>query len=110
MARLAAHVWVGAYLQRLSVEGIFAHVVHRGDETAGAVAVKVAFMNGRASLWSRTYDPEGRLAWAAELAEAEEAEVDAAIDRARRRDRDLWVIEVEDPRGRHLLDDPALGG
>jgi hypothetical protein len=110
MARLAAHVWVGAYLHRLAAEGIFAHVVHRGDETAGAVAIKLAFMNGRASLFSRTYDPDGALAWSAEIEDDAEAEVDAAVARARSRDRDLWVIEVEDPRGRHLLDDPALSG
>jgi len=110
MARLAAHVWVGAYLQRLAAEGIFAHVVHRGDATAGAIAVKVAFMNGRASLWSRTYGLEGSLGWDTEIADAAEAEVDAAIARARGRDRDLWVIEVEDPRGRHLLEDPGLAG
>jgi len=110
MARVASHVWVGAYLQRLTAEGIFAHVVHRGDDTAGAIAVKVALMNGRASLWSRAYGLEGNLGWDAEIADAPEAEVDAALARARGRDRDLWVIEVEDPRGRHMLGDPGLAG
>ncbi len=28
--------------------------------------------------------------------------------RQRRFDRDLWVVEVEDPRGRHLLDEEGL--
>ena len=109
MVRLAAHVWVGAYLRRLMAEGIFAHVAKRGDATAGAISVKVAFMNGRAALWSRTYGLDGA-AWTTEIEDAPEEEVDAALDRARKRDRDLWVIEVEDPRGRHRLDDPALLG
>ncbi|MDT8343980.1 MAG: DUF1491 family protein [Thermohalobaculum sp.] len=110
MARLATHVWVGAYLGRLAGAGVFAHIIHRGDPTAGAIAVKVAFMNGRASLWSRTYGLEGGLGWGVEIADAPEAEIDAAIARAHARDRDLWVIEVEDPRGRHLLEDPTLSG
>jgi hypothetical protein len=43
-----------------------------------------------------------------ELAMGPEAEVDAAIARQRGFDPDLWVIEVEDRAGRHLLDEPGL--
>ena len=34
--------------------------------------------------------------------------MDAALGRQRRFDPDLWVIEVEDRAGRHLLDQPGL--
>jgi hypothetical protein len=44
----------------------------------------------------------------APLAEGAEAEVDAALARQRGFDPDLWVIEVEDRAGRHLLDEPGL--
>ena len=37
-----------------------------------------------------------------------EAEVDMAVAKQRSFDPDLWVIEVEDRRGRHLLDEPGL--
>ena len=49
----------------------------------------------------------GARVWAP-LAEGPEAEVDAALGRQRRFDPDLWVIEVEDRAGRHLLDQPGL--
>jgi hypothetical protein len=42
------------------------------------------------------------------LAEGPEPDVDAAIARQRSFDPDLWVIEVEDRAGRHLLDEPGL--
>ncbi len=108
MARLASGIWVSAYLMRLQGQGIYAHVVHRGEATAGAVAVKLATMDGRASLFVRTLDGEGDRVWTALVEAAPEAEADAAIARQRRFDRDLWVLEVEDPRGRHLLDEEGL--
>ncbi|MEY3003616.1 MAG: hypothetical protein RLZZ491_792, partial [Pseudomonadota bacterium] len=43
-----------------------------------------------------------------ELAKGAETAVDAAIDRQRGFDPDLWVIEIEDRAGRHLLDQPGL--
>jgi len=108
MARLTADFWVGAYLARLDAEGIAAHLVHRGDATAGAVLVKLALMDGRASLFTRYYAVSGERAWLARFDAAPEAEVDAAIRRERARDPDLWVVEVEDPKGRHLLDRSGL--
>lgn len=108
MARLATGVWVSAYLMRLSLEGIYAHVARKGDETAGAVAIKVATMNGRASFYSRGYGPDGSPGWHVQIDDAEEVTVDDALIRQRGYDPDLWIVEIEDPRGRHLLDDPAL--
>lgn len=108
MGRLASHVWVGAYLARLSQEGIFAHVAAHGDDTAGAVAVKLATMNGKASLYTRASGPDGRTLWHALAEDAPEPDVDAAVARRRTIDPDLWVVEVEDPRGRHLLGAPGL--
>ena len=108
MSRLASGLWVQAYLMRLSLEGIMSHVVAKGDATAGSVWVKLATMDGQAALWERQYDlMADRRDWRETMA-GDESEIDARITRERARDRDLWVIEVEDARGRHLLDDPSL--
>ncbi|MEM9369733.1 MAG: DUF1491 family protein [Pseudomonadota bacterium] len=105
--RLTADLWVSAYLSRLTAEGIFAHIVHRGDPTAGAIAVKLATMDRRARVFTRAYDSEGKRIWDV-LHDGDEQEADLVITRQRSFDRDLWVIEVEDPKGRHLLDQPGL--
>lgn len=105
MARVTADFWIGAYLARLTQQGIFAHVAHKGDPTAGAIAIKVATMDRRASLFMRNYDGEGNRVWSTVKERADEREVDEYVARQRGFDRDLWVIEVEDPKGRHLLDD-----
>ena len=108
MIRLTADLWVAAYLNRLRLADIPAFVVRRGDATAGAVLVKLNTLDGRAALWQRSVDlMTGDRRWVV-LAEGPEAKIDASVTRQRGFDPDLWVIEVEDRQGRHLLDDPSL--
>jgi hypothetical protein len=107
-ARLATHVWVAAYLTRLRLADIPAFVVARGDPTAGAVLVKLNTLDGQARLFQRSFDlMTGGRAWVV-LTEGEETAVDASVARQRSFDRDLWVIEVEDRVGRHLLGEDGL--
>ena len=106
--RLTSDFWVAAYLSRLQVQGIYAHVMHKGDPTAGAVSVKVATMDGRASVFTRSYDADFNRVWSAHAENVPEADADASIAKQREFDRDLWVIEVEDPKGRHLLHEEGL--
>ena len=106
--RLTADFWVGAYLRRLAAEDIPAFVVARGDATAGAVLVKCATLDGKARAFQRSFDlTSGARVWM-ELIAGDEAEVDTSVAAQRRMDPDLWVIEVEDRAGRHLLDAPGL--
>ena len=108
VARLTARFWVDAYLARLRVFDIPAFVVAHGDDTGGAVLVKLATLDGQASVFQRSFDLlTGDRQWI-ELAAGPESEVDDAITRQRGFDPDLWVIEVEDRQGRHLLDQEGL--
>ena len=50
MTRLTADFWVHAYLARLRLADIPAFVVAHGDDTAGAVAVKLNTLDGKAAL------------------------------------------------------------
>jgi hypothetical protein len=110
VARLTARFWIDAYLARLRLADIPAFVVAHGDDTAGAVLVKLNTLDGKAKLFQRTIDlMTGDRTWVT-LAEGDEAEVDAAVVRQRGFDPDLWVVEVEDRAGRHLLDSDGLGG
>lgn len=106
--RLTAEFWVSAYLTRLRLAGIPVFVTTRGDATAGAVIVKVNRLDRTARAFQRSFDPmTGDRMWAL-LAEGVEMDVDAALDRQRGYDPDLWVIEVEDRDGRSLLDEAGL--
>ena len=102
--RLVTHVWVGAYLRHLSLADIPAYVTARGDATAGAVLVKLATLDGQARAYVREWDLVLDSRRRTVLAEGPEREVDAAVTRQRSFDPDLWVIEIEDRQGRHLLE------
>jgi hypothetical protein len=106
--RLTAEIWVSAYLTRLRLVEIPAFVVKRGDNTAGAVLVKLNTLDGQACCFQRSFDlMTGDRKWIV-LGEGVEAPVDQSITKQCGFDPDLWVIEVEDKQGRHLLDQDGL--
>jgi hypothetical protein len=106
--RLTAEFWVHAYLARLRLADIPAFVVAHGDNTAGAVLVKLNTLDGKAIVFQRSFDlMTGDRQWVI-LAEGDEIEVDAVLARQRSFDTDVWVIEVEDRQGRHHLNEPGL--
>ena len=108
MSRLTSEIWVAAYLTRLRLVTIPAFIVQKGDGTAGAVLVKLNTLDGQARCFQRSFDlMSGERQWVV-LAEGVESDVDASIAKQRGFDPDLWVIEIEDKAGRHLLDDPGL--
>lgn len=109
-ARLTTRFWADAYLARLRLHDIAAYVVAHGDDHAGDIVVKLATLDGQAQLFQRSYDLQADTRIWAQLAAGPEREIDETLARHRGRDPDLWVIEVEDRQGRHLLDDPSLAG
>ncbi|MEQ9040682.1 MAG: DUF1491 family protein [Silicimonas sp.] len=108
MTRLTSEIWVAAYLTRCRLATIPAFIVKKGDQTAGAVIVKLNTLDGQAVCYQRSFDlMSGERRWIV-LAEGDEADVDSSIAKQGGFDPDLWVIEVEDRQGRHLLDEPGL--
>ena len=108
--RLTADFWVRAYLTRLRLATIPAYVTRHGDATSGVVLVKLARLDGTASLHQRMFDPMAETrAWHC-VGDGAEADLDARLAREMSRDPDLWVIEIEDRAGRTLLEEPGFDG
>jgi hypothetical protein len=109
---LRADIFVSAYLRRCGVEGAFAALRRRGSPEAGAIFVKVDCLDGRTALygpapqteladrdgidrlWMRLHKDE----WIAS------ADAEARITKEISFDPDLWLVEVEDAKGRSFLD------
>jgi hypothetical protein len=106
--KLTADIWVSAYLTRLRLIEIPAFIVQKGDATAGAVLIKLNTLDGQACCYQRSFDlMTGDRKWVV-LIEGIERDVDVSVTKQCSFDPDLWVIEVEDKQGRHLLDEPGL--
>ncbi len=102
-ARLKTEIWVQAAVRRANIDGGIVTVVAKGDPTAGSVLVKINRFADGCQVLAETRDAEGRRAWyrGTGAAAVDEPTADAYIERARKRDPDLWVVEVEDRTG-HL--------
>ena len=108
--RLATDVWVMAHVRRAIVENVTMTVVRKGEPKFGTLLLKINRLDGRCRVLSQARDIDGRLGWLAAFkgAEVSEAEADAYVARAVERDRDLWVVEIEDREGRHPFEGPTL--
>lgn len=103
--RLKTEIRVAAHLRRAQLAGAFAVIARRGDPDAGAVAVKVYLGSRRARLFVEARDDHGNATWREPLdGVAEEAAVDHYLEKERRFDSDLWIIEIEDREGRGFLE------
>ncbi len=109
--RLKTNIWVGAYLRRCQIAGVFGAVRRRGAEEAGAVFVKVATLDGKAMLYApapqTVYDdsrPIDRFFVPIAKESLPEAAVEERLTKEIRFDPDAWIVETEDKQGRHFLD------
>ena len=109
--RLKTEIWVKALIRRAMGAGAFAAVVNHGDDTSGTVLVKVATLDGVATVFSLARQGDGSSFWmrATGAEPVEETEADSYIRKARGFDPDLWVVEIEDRQGRHFLLEPVEG-
>ena len=110
--RLKSAIWVSAYLRRCMVEGAYAVVRRRGAEEAGAIFVRIDRLDGTADLYGPAPQTEfdearpGDRAFMACLKAQQRPndELEKYVSRQIDFDPDIWIVEVEDRKGRHFLD------
>ena len=115
--RLKSAIWVAAYVRRCDIEGCFAAVRRRGAEEAGAVFIKLNRLDGTGALYGpapqTAFDeaqPAERLftTIAGKDAPASDVDIEARLTREMRFDPDIWIVEVEDRKGRNFLDNALV--
>ena len=105
--RLTSDFWVQAYRNRLDLHNIPVFLRRRGDDTAGAVLIKLNTLDGKAVLYQRGFAFDGPRGWEI-LIQGPDTDVENAIEKQSGFDPDLWVLEIESATGETLLDEPGL--
>lgn len=102
--RVTTDFWVSALVRRVFSGGGFAAIVKRGATEAGAVFVIVRDRLGGAQLFGpapqTSYDtakPDERRF--TRYALEDEAALDARLEKEKRFDPDIWVVEIEPGKG-----------
>jgi len=113
-ARLKTALWIQAQVRLCNLNFIPMVVTRHGDPDAGAVLLKLLRKDGLCQLLRRTTTFDGEQGWAFAVTsektgscDVAEETVDGYIEREKARDRDLWVVEIEDYDGRYEIDGPV---
>jgi hypothetical protein len=99
--RLKTHIFVSALTRRVFAMGDYAAVEKKGAEEAGAIFIRQRFRDGTETLYAPApqnfFDDEddGGRKFERRLVRAEPDTVRERIDREKRFDPDLWVVEIE---------------
>ena len=104
-ARLPTNLVVSALLRRANDSGGMGAVLARGDAQAGGILVVIAPRGAPARAVERGIGPEGLTAL------IESSAGDAIEDywrRRRRRDPDLWVVELDSPQAERFAAETLL--
>jgi hypothetical protein len=109
-ARLKSGVWIKALIRRCDLSAVAVAVLAHGDDDAGAILLK---FNGRdigCSVLAQARGRDGEPLWmrATGPVAVAEADADAYIERQRRRDPDLWVVEIESGSAETVVDGPIV--
>ena len=108
MTKLKTEIFVKAYLKCLEIQGISGYVLQHGDDDAGDVLVKVSTFDGKASLLQREYNLETDERDWVRVIDSDEKTVDSVVKNQCKVDPDVWVLEIENPKGRDLLENLFL--
>ena len=103
--RLGSSVLVNALLRLAGREGGFGAVLAKGDANAGAITVILAERGERRLILERVVQPDGRYRWqeVGNRAAANEEEFQRFLERRRRFDPDLWLIELDIPSAERFI-------
>ncbi|NTF06802.1 DUF1491 family protein [Agrobacterium rubi] len=100
--RLKSEIFVSALIRRVFSAGDFAAVERKGADAAGAIFIRQRLRSGLENLYapapqsfSDHEEERAERRFEQRLSGADSQEVEALLEKERRFDSDLWVVELE---------------
>lgn len=108
-ARLPAGLEASALIRRAQAASGFAAVLRKGHETAGTLMIVLTENGTNTRAYERMPQLDGTRVWALSRSEDTENKQDFQdyLDRRRRQDDDLWIIELDVAEGERLIGLPG---
>lgn len=97
MYGLKAGFWVRATLRRFNQDGLMAVIAHKGDEDAGSIFIMLTDRQGRIAILQEQGDTWHRQSFEDSEAESALMQASSYMERQKRYDPDLWIIEIDVP-------------
>jgi hypothetical protein len=103
--RLPAHLEISGLIRAVQNAGGFATVLAKGERDAGTILVICREAEGISRAFERMPHPDGTRSWALTKSEDIEKKEDFKeyLDRRRRQDSDLWILELDIVNGERFI-------
>jgi len=105
-ARLKSAICIKAFIRRCDLAAVPVAILARGDNDAGAILLKFNYRDIGCMVLAQARGKNGELFWmkATGAATIAEPDADAYIERRRKHDPDLWVVEIENASAESIID------
>lgn len=100
--RLKSEIIIAAELKHAQTLGLFATIVHKGDNSAGQIYIIINKNNTEFILigppFGTSIDDDGQRLWSFPLGEAPilQHKADEYLERIQKFDQDIYILEIED--------------
>ena len=105
-ARIPAHLEISGLLRSVEAAGGFATVIAKGERDAGTLLVTCCENGKNYRAYERMPRPNGTRGWTLTKTENPEnaLEFGEYLDRRKRQDADLWILELDIPDAERFID------
>jgi hypothetical protein len=89
-----------------TISNLSAYVVKKGDSDAGVIFLHINKLNGNNLIYYQTRAVTGEIAWSRSIRNTpiEDKEAHDYLEKQKKYDPDLWILEIEDPEGKYVFD------
>ena len=108
--RLKSSIWIQAQIRICTISNLSAYVMKIGDPDAGAIFLHLNKLNGNNLVYNQIRTISGQIAWSQSGSGTTlgDKEVHDYLEKQKKYDPDLWILEIEDPEDKYKFDGIVL--